>query len=142
MENLEFVKTDKTTREKNMVNILDKRCRGFIRYDVLMSVVQRLDLTRQMNIDVVNEVVFKIQAKTKTTIAFNNGEISNVCVQWAQCLLGDVRFGKEVVIVEDGSEIIQESVQPEIISYPAIVKIEEQYLGDIKPLSTRLLIYI
>lgn len=142
MNNSSFVLTDEQTKLKNLTDVLAKRCRGFVRYDVLMSVVNRLDPKKQMSVDVVNEMVFNQQAKTRTTIIFNNGVIDSVRLQWGRCLLGSIDFGTEVAMVEDGVETITSSTPVNIISTPVIVQLEEQMIGGIDSLSSRLLILI
>ena len=51
MNNSSFTQIDDTTRVNNLVDVLDKRCRGFLKRDVLMSVVNRLDVKRQLVIE-------------------------------------------------------------------------------------------
>ena len=142
MNNSSFTQIDDFTRMNNLVDVLDKRCRGFLKRDVLMSVVNRLDLKRQMVIDVVNEVVFTSQAKTRTIYYLEDGVLSNVRVQWARSLIGSVDFGREVIESNNGLESISESTPTKIITYPAIVLLEEQALGDSNITSTKLMIYI
>ena len=142
MNNSSFTQTDEQTRLNNLIDVLDKRCRGFLKRDVLMSVVNRLDLKKQMVIDVVNEAVFNTQAKTRSVYYFNDGQLDNVQLQWARCLIGSVEFGHEVVNMENGNENITKSQPTKIITYPAIVLLEEQVLGNVDTTATRLLIYI
>ena len=142
MTNSSFVQTDEQTRINNLVDVLDKRCRGFIKRDVLKSAVNRLDPRKQMVIDVVNEAVFKSQAKTRSIYQFNNGELINVQLQWARCLIGSVEFGMDVINMEDGAETVVSTEPTKIITSPAVVILEEQTLGNLDASSVRILIYI
>lgn len=142
MTNASFTQTDEQTRVDNLVDVIDKRCRGFIKRDVLKSAVNRLDPRKQMIIDVVNETVFKSQAKTRSVYQFNNGVLGSVQLQWARCLIGSVALGSDIVNMEDGVENIVSTVPTEIITSPAMVVLEEQPLGNFDTSSTRVLIYI
>jgi len=142
MNNSSFTQTDEFTRLNNLVDVLYKRCRGFLKRDVLMSVVNRLDLRKQMVIDVVDENIFNTQAKIKCKNYFVDGTLESVKVQWARNLIGSVEFGREVANVNGTVEDVVVSTPTKIISYPAIVLIEEQSLGSIDSISTRLLIYL
>ena len=142
MNNSSFTQIDNQTKAMNLVDVLDKRCRGFLKRDVIMSVVNRLDIKRQLVIEVVNEAVFTQQVKARTTYCYNNGNIENVQVQWVRCLLGSVDVGKDIVESCDGIETKQISVPTKIITYPTIALLEEQNLGNANPISSRLLIYI
>lgn len=142
MNNASFVSIDDKTRAQNLVDILEKRCHGFIKRDVLTAIVNRLDPKKQMVIDTVNESTFKIQAKVKSTITIQAGEIESVNLQWCRCIFGAVDFGREVITIDDGSEDVKTMSECKIVSHPAIVLIEEQTLGNIDCDSSRLIIYI
>lgn len=142
MNNSGFTQIDDATKVQNLINILNKRCKGFVSPEVLHSIVMKLDCKRQMKIDIVNSSVMINQAKVRTDVVLTDGDIINVMMQWCRCLLGHVEFGKKITTIEDGSETIIEDSPARIIAYPAIVQIEEQMLGDLDAMSTKLLIYL
>ena len=142
MNNKNFTQLDDSIKARNLTDVLNKRCKGFIKPDVLSSVVNRLDFRKQIKIDIVSEDMMKQQAKTSTEIHITNGSITSVHVKWVRCLLGNVSFGSSRIVYEDGDEQVIESLPAEIISYPLIVQLEEQNLGDLDSTSSKLLIYL
>lgn len=142
MTNSDF--TQKTDKEKkdNLVKILYKRCNGCIRPDVLYSVINKIDIHKQMKVDVLNESVFTEQAKTVTEIIINSGDICKIHIQWCRCLLGKVNIGNSSIVYEDGNEKLINSVRTKVISKPSIVQIEEQNLGDVDYNTQRVIILL
>lgn len=142
MNNSNFVTTDEFTKVSNLVDVLYKRCRGFIKKEVLISVVNRLDLTKQMLIEIVNENEFKSKVKEMSVIHFNNNDVYQVDVQWVRVLMGSVDIGREV-IHSSKEEVISNLNEPtSIITYPAIAIVENQTLGSADTTNKRLIIYI
>lgn len=142
MNNSNFVTTDEFTKVSNLVDVLYKRCRGFIKKEVLISVVNRLDLTKQMLIEIVNENEFKSKVKEMAVIHFNNNDVHQVDVQWVRVLMGSVDIGREV-IHSSKEELVSVINEPtSIITYPAIAIIENQTLGSADTINKRLIIYI
>lgn len=142
MNNSNFVTTDEFTKVSNLVDVLYKRCRGFIKKEVLISVVNRLDLTKQMLIEIVNENEFKSKVKELAVIHFNNNDVYQVDVQWVRVLMGSVDIGREV-IHSSKEEVISNLSEPtSIITYPAIAIVENQTLGSADTTNKRLIIYI
>lgn len=142
MNNVGFTQIDEATKISNLTDVLYKRCRGFLKPDVVRSVVCRLDYNKQMNITNANEEAIRTQAKLKTKISITDGNVSGVDIQWGKCLLGRVEFGKELVTVENGSETIHENTDTVIVDAPLIIQLEEQELGSLDSKTTKILIYL
>lgn len=129
-------------KKKNLSEVLSKRCHGLIKRDVIDSVVERLDCNKQMKIDLVSKSFMEQIAKKKTIVNLVDGKITGINVQWARCLLGGIKFGEEVVFIEDGEEIIKKSINASIKTNPTIIQLDEQCLGDLDSLFTKILLVL
>ena len=141
MNNSSFVNTDDFTKVNNLVDVLYKRCRGFIKREVLISVVNRLDLTRQMSIEIVNENEFKEKVKEVTILKFCDNELNEVETKWVRFLIGSANVGKEVIHSTKEETIYTVKEDTKIITHPAIAIVENQILGSADTTDRRLIIY-
>ena len=141
MNNIGFVTIDENTKRKNLADVLTKRCRGFLKPEVIRSVINRVDTRKQMKIDVLSREDILAQSVASTYMVINKGEIESVKSKWCRCLLGKIDFGKEVITNEDGIKKVISKEKANIVDYPLIVQVEEQDLGDIDSISTKILIY-
>ena len=94
-----------------------------------------------MKIDVLSREDILAQSVASTYMVINKGEIESVKSKWCRCLLGKIDFGKEVITNEDGIKKVISKEKANIVDYPLIVQVEEQDLGDIDSISTKILIY-
>lgn len=142
MNNSGFSQIDNATKIRNLTDVIDKRCKGFIKPDVINSIVNRLDFRKQLKIDVVNKDVLMRQAVLSTETTVIDGCVCNVFIQWCRCLLGSIEFGRHDIVIDNGAVAVTHNSKPRIIAAPLIVLIEEQNLGDIEVASSRLIIYL
>ena len=142
MNNSNFIQTDLETKKRTLTEVIHKRCKGFIKWEIIESIVERLDMHRQMKIDVVTEGVFIREVKAKTTIIIEDGNLENISMQLCRVLLGKLELGKEVVTIEDDEENVSIKQETQIINHPVIAQIEEQGLGELEPSSARIVIYL
>lgn len=132
MNNSGFVQIDDESKIRNILDILNKRCNGKIRHDILHSVTNRLNPSKQMTIEVVNTSEAKKKMRTGVTTIVNKGCVESINVNWCRCVLGNANIGKRVVIVEDGVERVMDDVDTDILSLPLIMQVESQDLDSIK----------
>lgn len=140
MNNSGFVQIDTDSKVKNILDILNKRCCGKIRPDILNSVAQRLNPSKQMKINVISMSEAKEKMKSKITTTIKKGTVENINIDWCKCVLGNAKIGRKVEVIEDGVDRIIEDIDTEIQALPLIMQVDNQDLGDIKLNSSQLFI--
>lgn len=140
MNNSGFVQIDSESKMRNILDILNKRCSGSIRPDVLHSVATRLNPNKQMTIEVVNASDAKTKMRSGVTTVVKKGVVESICTDWCRCVLGNANIGRRVEVIEDGIEKVIDDIDTEIVSLPLIMQVEKQNLGSIKLNSTTLYI--
>ena len=131
MKNDTFMNKSDLDKRKDLIKILDKRCNNMIRLNVLNSIVERLNLNKQMSIEVVNSGEIEDNLTTETIYKIENDDIVSIDLKWCRCLLGCIEFGCTVKEVTDGSVVVKDRSKSKIISKPLFILREEQTLGDL-----------
>ena len=132
MNNEQFMGRPELDKATSLADVLSKRCRGFLKPEVVEFVVSKLELRKQMHITVLTRDTMMAQAYMCNTIYIDKGVRTSAQMQSGRCLLGNVKFGKRVEVIEDGDKKVVEDIQPQIIQTPLIIQVDNQGIDCVK----------
>lgn len=130
MRNDSFSNLNYEEREHRFLDVIYKKTYGNIDKRSLLSIIKRLDLTKQIAVNVVSKSQFNLDSKMKDCIHIEEGEISRIDKTWVSILAGDISLGVENKVVTDSMDCITNNTATTVKQYPAIVHVIKETMSD------------
>lgn len=126
MNNFKFDDTSFSDRETRLLNVLTKKTFGQLDKRVLLNIIRRLDLGKQIEVELIDKKDINRNLNFVSTVLKDGETLFESISRKSVCLLGNVIFGHDKVVKDELDYIYSSSnKESKVMQYPLIVETTE-----------------
>lgn len=126
MNNFKFDYTSFSDREIRLLNVLTNKTFGQLDRRVLLNVIRRLDLSKQIEVELIDKNNIDTYLNFNSNVLKDGEVLFEKLSRKSVCILGSIIFG-HTKIVKDKTDFVFDKSEKEckVIQYPLIVETTE-----------------